>query len=108
MAGETTYDHMMLCRGLSSLFTQADLPSSLLPSTGSSPYFFFTSVYTPDLLFVQKDATTDAKNGPDVECLQLWRCECEEMGFTGMNLARGVRLRVQTNKMWGKNCSPAC
>lgn len=53
MAGETTYNQMMLWRRLSSLFTRADLPSSVLasppPPAGSCPFFFHTGVYTADL-----------------------------------------------------------
>ena len=114
MAGETTYTHMMLRRRLSSLFTRADLPSSLLPFPRFLPnilHFFFTGVYTPDLLFalfLSERCGDGRKNGPRAKSLQLWWCECEEMGFTGMNLVSRVRLRVQTNKMRGKIFAPAC
>lgn len=64
-AGEATYDQMMLCRRLSSLFTRADLPSSLLPSPGppyssSSPLVFILQVSSL-LCSCPKDATTVAK-----------------------------------------------
>lgn len=46
-----------------------------------------------------KDATTQATVGLT---RYVWRCECEEMGLTGMNWAREIRLRAQTNKLWEK------
>lgn len=104
MAGEATYNHMMLCRRLSSLFTRVDLPfiaaSFPCPPHSSSLVFI---LQIPSLLCTcPKDANNGSKNGPEAKCLQLWRCECEEMCLTGMNSARKVRLRVQTNKMQGE------
>lgn len=109
MAGETTYDHMKLCRRLSNSFTQADLPSSRLPSA-VPPYSSSSLVFILQISSLRCACpTTDAKkkkNRPEAKCLQLWWCECEQMGLTGVNLARRVRPRIQTNKMWGKNfCS---
>ena len=105
MAGEMTYNQMMLWRRLSSLFTRADLPSSAL----ASPWFLPILLPRRCLqrwpllcsVLVRKMQRRKTINGPEAACLQLWRCESEEMGFTGMNSARRVRLRMQSNEMWG-------
>lgn len=53
-------------------------------------------------VLVRKMQRRKTTNGPEAACLRLWRCESEEMGFTGKNSARRVRLRMQSNKMLGE------
>lgn len=75
MAGETTYDHMMLCRRLSSPLTRADLPSLPLPSPGPPYSSSIAAVYPPDLLFaplLSERCDGGCKNGPGAKCLATW------------------------------------
>lgn len=71
-------------------------------------YLFFTGVCAPLLLF----APFLHKKMQPVEQKWAWSgtfCSSgdgEEMGLTEKNLARTVRLRVQTHKMWRKNLFP--
>lgn len=95
MVTGTTYDQTFKSvRPSWPLFTAASFP-------GHSQ-FFFPSVYTPNVLFVlllsrRCDGGCKTKR-LEAESLQLLTHECEEMGFTGLNLALKDRLRGLTNK----------
>ena len=86
---------------LTSLHRRSLLPRPPQVPAHSSSTLVFIPLISSLLRSCAKDVMTETINGPEAACLQPWRCESEEMGFTGMNSARRVRLRMQSNKMWG-------